>query len=63
MLTYVLCSCTLGNASFAMTVPAVVALSERRDELQRRKTDEVDRLFDLSLDMLGTASEAGFLRG
>lgn len=43
-----------------MTVPAVILLDDRRGEQQRRKTDEVDRLFDLSLDMLGTGTAEGY---
>jgi len=43
-----------------MTSLSVVPMGERRDDQQRRRTDAVERLFDLSLDMLGTASEAGF---
>jgi PAS domain S-box-containing protein len=39
---------------------SIAPLGDRRDEQQRRKTDAVDRLFDLSLDMLGTASAAGY---
>jgi PAS domain S-box-containing protein len=42
-----------------MTGLSVVPGGDRRDEHQRRQTDTVDRLFDLSLDMLGTASESG----
>jgi PAS domain S-box-containing protein len=43
-----------------MTGVSVAPGGERRDDHQRRRTDTVDRLFDLSLDMLGTASQAGF---
>lgn len=43
-----------------MTSLSVVPGGDRQDDHQRRETDAVDRLFDLSLDMLGTASETGF---
>jgi PAS domain S-box-containing protein len=43
-----------------MTGLSVVSSGDRRDDNQRRHTDAVDRLFDLSLDMLGTASAAGY---
>jgi PAS domain S-box-containing protein len=43
-----------------MTRLSVVPGDDRRDQHQSRHTDAVDRLFDLSLDMLGTASEQGY---
>jgi PAS domain S-box-containing protein len=43
-----------------MTSLSVVPGGDRRDASRRRHTDAVDRLFDLSRDMLGTASTAGF---
>jgi PAS domain S-box-containing protein len=39
---------------------SIVPPGDRRNAPQRRKTDAVDRLFDLSLDMLGTASAEGY---
>jgi PAS domain S-box-containing protein len=43
-----------------MTGLSLAPGADRRDDHQRRRTDTVERLFDLSLDMLGTASESGF---